>query len=538
MSLTQHVFPLEMMEKHEEILISALSECAGAYYDFNITQNVILGTPIQVVDNVEYSINEKIGLPPHCPYTDMVSFWGNRLSPEEQPAFFTFFDPEHLKKCYENGKSHISHTYRSKDILDNPILAEQHVILYKDCTNGDLLAVTYLKNLEPLDQLARKEKEARLQAEEANKTKTSFLFNMSHDIRTPMNSIMGFSEIIEKNCGDENCVLDAVHKVKEAGSVLLKLLDDVLNVSSIENGNAILDLAPIDLDDLTKSLQSLFDSDMKAANIDFSIEGSFQDKIVTGDVTKLLQIFINLISNSLKFTPEGGTVTVRGEQTAPETYVFSVKDTGIGMSPEFQKHVFGEFERERSITESGIKGSGLGLAIVRKLVELMGGEIDFSSKPFRGTEFIVKLHLPKADRLEEDSELQRDTNVDFSGKRVLLAEDDDLNREAACGILREMGLEVETAENGVEAVDKIADSAPGYFNLVLMDIQMPKMDGYHATSEIRRLVDTRLSSVPIVAMTANAFDKDRREALANGMNEHLGKPIDLEKLRRILVKFL
>lgn len=538
MSLIEHVFPPEMMEKHEEILISALSECAGAYYDFNVTQNIILGSPIQVIDGVEYSITEKTGLPPHCPYTDMVNYLGNRLSPEEQPAFFTFFDPRHLEKCYENGKHHISHTYWSKDILDNPILAEQHVILYKDSTNGDLLGLTYLKNMEPLDQLARLEKEARQQAEKASKAKTSFLFNMSHDIRTPMNAIMGFSDIIEKNCNDENRVLDAVHKVKEAGGVLLKLLDDVLNVSRIESGKAILDLAPMDLDELMKSLQSLFESDMKAADIRFLIENNFQDKIVVGDITKLLQIFINLISNSLKFTPAGGTVIVRGEQTAPETYVFSVKDTGIGMSPEFQKHAYEEFERERSSTESGIKGSGLGLAIARKLVELMDGEIDFNSKLGYGTEFIVKLQLPKTDHLESDGELQKDSKIDFSGKRVLLAEDNDLNREVACVILGEMGLEVETAANGVEAVNKIAHSAPGHFNLVLMDIQMPKMDGYHATSEIRRMVDTRLSSIPIVAMTANAFDENRREAFANGMNEHISKPIVVEKLKRVLAKFL
>lgn len=538
MSLVEHVFPPEMMNKREELLIGALADCAGSYYDFNVTKNVILGTPIQVIDGVEYSICEKEGLPPHCAYTDMIEHLGSHLSPEEQPAYFTFLDPKHLERCFENGKTHISHTFWSKNVLGNPILVEQHITLYKDNTNGDLLALSYLKNMEPLAQLARSEKEARQQAEKANKAKTTFLFNMSHDIRTPMNAIMGFSNIIEKNCDDEARVLDAVRKVKEAGGVLLKLLDDVLNVSRIESGKVVLDMAPMDLNELIRSLKSLFSSDMKAFGINFSIESNFRDNIVISDITKLLQIFINLISNSMKFTPSGGTVTVRAEQTAPETYVFSVKDTGIGMSPEFQEHAFEEFERERSSTESGIKGSGLGLPIARKLVKMMNGDIDFTSKLGSGTEFIVKLKLKKTDRLETDNDIPKDMEVDFSGKRVLLAEDNDLNREIACVILTEMGLEVETVVNGVEAVNKIANSEPGYFNMVFMDIQMPKMDGYHATSEIRRMVDSRLASIPIVAMTANALDEDRIAAFENGMNEHLSKPIDLQKLKRVLIKFL
>ncbi len=538
MSLIEHVFPPEIMNKREELLISALTECAGAYWDFNVTRNMIIGTPVLIKDGEEQPLHEMLGLSGDCSYTDMIDDLGSRLSPEEQPTYFTFLDLKHLELCYKNGKRQLSHTFWAKDHHDKPILAEQHVILYNDDSTGDLLAFAYIKNMEALAQLARTEKEARIQAEKANKAKTTFLFSMSHDIRTPMNAIMGFSDVIEKNSGDQVRVLDAVRKVKEAGSVLLNLLDDVLNVSRIESGKAILDMAPLDLDDLMGSLRSLYGSDMKAANLNFSIESHFKDNIVVGDITKLLQIFINLISNSLKFTPEGGTVSVRAEQTAPETYVFSVKDTGIGMSPEFQKHAFDEFERERTSTESGIKGSGLGLPIARKLVKLMNGDITFSSQPGSGSEFIVKLKLQKTDHLETDDDLKKDMKIDFSGKRVLVAEDNDLNREIACVILTEMGLDVETAVNGVEAVNKISHSTPGYFNLVLMDIQMPKMDGYHATSEIRRLVDTRLSSIPIVAMTANALDEDRIEAFENGMNEHIAKPIDLEKLKRVLVKFL
>ncbi len=536
MSLIEHVFPPEMMAIREEKLITALSACAGSFYDFNITRNVIMGTPIQVIDGEEYSVHDKIGLPAHCPYTDIVKYWGSRLPPDEQPAFFTFFDRRHLEKCFDCDKDHITHTYWTKDVLGNPMLAEQHIHLYKDITTGDLLGLTYIKDLKPLDVLIRKEKEARIQAEKASRAKTSFLFNLSHDIRTPMNAIMGFSNIIEKNCGDEARVRDAIRKVREAGDVLMKLLDDVMDVSRIENGRTSLDLAPMNLDEFWNRLQSLFGTEMNNSDIRFSMESNFTDKDVMGDMTKLLQIFINLISNAQKFTPPGGVVTVHGEQIAPEMYVFSVKDTGIGMSSGFQKRAYDEFERERNDSDNSAKGTGLGLSIVQKLVELMSGQIELRSKLGCGSEFIITLRLPKAeyDSANSASELPE---TDFTGKNVLLVEDNELNAEIACVILQEMGFTVDTAVNGLEAVDKISNSMPGEYDLVLMDIQMPKMDGYQATKEIRALPDSRLSSIPIIAMTANAFDDDRRKALLSGMDEHIGKPIDTEKLRKVFSKF-
>ncbi len=535
MSLIEHAFPPEMMEIREEQLITALSECAGAFYDFNVTKNVIVGTPIQVIDGEEYSIHDKIGLPPHCPYTDIIKYWGNNLAPEEQPAFLTFFDRRHLEKCYESGKFHITHTYRTKDALGNTMVAEQNILLYKDITTGDLLGLTYVKDMKPLDILIRKEKEARIQAEKASRSKTSFLFNLSHDIRTPMNAIMGFADIIDKNTGDEERVKDAIRKVKEAGDVLLKLLDDVLNVSRIESGSTSLDLAPLNLDNLWESIQSLFGTEMKKAEIQFTMESHFYDKIIMGDNTKLLQIFINLISNALKYTPAGGTVSVLGEQVAPETYVFSVKDSGIGMSSGFQKRAYDEFEREHTDSNIGVKGTGLGLSIVQKLVELMSGQIELRSKLGCGSEFIITLRLPKAEYIPtSNSPDLSDTN--FTGKNVLLVEDNDLNAEIACVILQEMGFSVEVAVNGLEAVEKVKNSEPGQYDLILMDIQMPKMNGYEATREIRKLDNERLASIPIVAMTANAFDNDRQQALINGMDEHIGKPINTDKLKRVFVK--
>ncbi len=537
MSLIEHVFPPEMMEIREEQLITALSECAGAFYDFNVTKNMIIGTPIQVIDGEEYSIHDKIDLPPHCPYTDIIKFWGNNLAPEEQPAFLTFFDRRHLEKCYESGKLHVTHTYRTKDALGNTMIAEQNILLYKDVTSGDLLGLTYVKDMKPLDILVRKEKEARIQAEKASRSKTSFLFNLSHDIRTPMNAIMGFADIIDKNTGDEERVKDAIRKVKEAGDVLLKLLDDVLNVSRIESGCTSLDLAPMNLDNLWESIQSLFGTEMKNADIQFTMESHFYDKIVMADNTKLLQIFINLISNAQKFTPAGGSVTVQGEQVAPETYVFSVKDSGVGMSSGFQKRAYDEFERERNDSNTSIKGTGLGLSIVQKLVELMSGQIELRSKLGCGSEFIITLRLPKSEYIPliNTSDL---SDADFTGKNVLLVEDNDLNAEIASVILQEMGFTVDTAVNGLEAVEKVKDSVPGQYDLILMDIQMPKMNGYEATREIRKLDDKGLASIPIVAMTANAFDNDRQQALINGMDEHIGKPISTDKLKKVFVKLL
>ncbi len=391
------------------------------------------------------------------------------------------------------------------------------------------------------DQIEKMEN-AKREAEASNLAKSTFLFNASHDIRTPMNAIQGFAKIIEQNSDNKEIVDDAVHKIQIAGSTLMTLMNDILDLSRIERGKEEINLKVVHLLEHGKNLYEMFASDMKKAGIDFSLEGNVTHNLVLCDELKLSRIGMNMLSNAKKFTPAGGTVVFGANEISCDgenvTFEFYARDTGIGMSEDFQKRAFEQFERERTSTESGVSGSGLGLAIIKKLVTLMGGEVFISSKLGQGTKISAVITFKQADVSELDKKMFYAENADMSGKRVLLVEDNEFNREIAKYILEGMKFFVEEAENGLVCVDKILNSTPGYYDLVLMDIQMPIMDGYKATEEIRRIQDKELSSVPIIAMTANAFDDDRRRCFAVGMNGHISKPLEvnsvLKELKRIL----
>ena len=401
-----------------------------------------------------------------------------------------------------------------------------------------------IMSMEEMERLNAALQEALAQAQLANQSKTKFLFNMSHDIRTPMNAILGFSDMAEKYIDDKDRALDSLKKVKVAGEHLLRLINDVLDMARIESGKVELDPQPCRIPTILENTKAIFGQEMKEKDIDFTVFWEMENEIAYLDQLRIDQIELNLISNALKYTPNGGKVAysvtqIGAAEDGIATYRISVKDTGIGMSEEFVKNVFGAFERERTSTVDKIQGTGLGLSIVKALVEQMGGTITCESELGVGTEFVIILSF----RIGEEKDLKRDneyidTDSDFTGKRILLVEDNELNREIAHDILMEYGFDVDTVEDGVIAVDKVAHSEAGYYDLVLMDIQMPNMDGYEATRRIRALEDKELANVPIVAMTANAFEEDRRDALAAGMNDHLAKPIDLAKLLEVLHKTL
>jgi CheY-like chemotaxis protein len=295
---------------------------------------------------------------------------------------------------------------------------------------------------------------------------------------------------------------------------------------------------------MSEKVYAMFENSMRQAELDFEFDTNIIDDNILCDEVKLNQIIINIISNAMKFTPAGGRVCVRITQDGEAVdgvanYTFVVKDNGIGMSESFQEHAFGAFERERSATESSTQGTGLGLAIVKRLVEMMDGTIAFKSEVGFGTEFTIVLPFTV---MQEEAKTPADkknaSELDFTGMRVLLAEDNELNREIAHVILEEDGFLVEDAENGVVAVDKVRRSKAGYYDVVLMDIQMPILNGYDAARKIRNLKNPALAHVPIIAMTANAFSEDRERALEVGMNEHIGKPIDVQCLKQVLTEIL
>ena len=392
------------------------------------------------------------------------------------------------------------------------------------------------------------EKELEKAAEEAriaSEAKTRFLFNMSHDIRTPMNAIIGFSDLLEKHIDDRVKVTEYIKKIKASSSFLLSLINYVLEMARIESGEAELKTEVGCFKDLVNSLQAVFEPEIKKKNLKYSCILNSDHPYVVCDPTKVREILLNIISNSIKYTPAGGSITVDISEFhhSKDGYTFFkivVADTGIGMSEEYLPHIFEEFTRERTSTESHVTGTGLGLPIVKSLVDLMGGTINVESKIGQGTRTTIVLSFPAATEEQIQTKRSGQSGKKFSslkGKRILLAEDNALNAEIAMELLKENGLEAEHVQDGVECVKILKKKPEGYYDLILMDIQMPHMDGYEATKAIRTLDDSK-SRIPIVAMTANAFEEDRQKAFEVGMNGHIAKPIDINILFSTLSEVL
>ena len=385
-------------------------------------------------------------------------------------------------------------------------------------------------------------------AESASKAKSTFLSNMSHDIRTPMNAIIGFATLALDDIRDGKKVEDYLSKILSSSKHLLGLINDILDMSRIESGKVVLEEQETDLVTTLQELQSIMEGQAKERKLKLHVDYSnLRDRHVYCDKTRLNQVMFNLLANAVKFTSEGGSIWLTMSQLEPTyevedraIYEIRVKDTGIGMDKEFIKHIFEPFERERTSTVSKIQGTGLGMAITKNIVDMMGGTIEVESQKGVGTEFIIRLELrlqAEAGAANEEGAKQHshaEGVAEFAGKRLLLAEDNELNREIACMLLSKYGFVIDTAENGQEAVDLVAASAPDYYDLVLMDIQMPVMDGHEATRRIRNLEDKELAKVPVVAMTANAFDEDRKAAKECGMNGFISKPINMQEVVQAL----
>ena len=396
------------------------------------------------------------------------------------------------------------------------------------------------------DALHEKELEkAVLEAKNANEAKTRFLFNMSHDIRTPMNAIIGFSELLEKHIDEKDKAIDYLGKIKSSSNFLLSLINYVLEMARIESGKLALKKEVGCVTELIESLTDVFEPGVKKKFITYSCETDIQHKYVIGDETKIREIFINIIGNSVKYTPEGGkiSVSVKEEPFEKENYIayrIIVEDNGIGMSKEYLPHIFEEFSREHTSTESKVTGTGLGLPIVKSLIDMMGGTIEVESELGCGTKMNVVLPFELASEkqiLKEKQKEKEKISDSILGKRVLLAEDNDLNAEIAMTVLKENGLKAERAANGKQCMEMLKKMPEDYYDMILMDIQMPEMDGYEATKLIRNLDDAR-ADIPIVAMTANAFEEDRQKALESGMNAHVSKPVDMNILFKVMAQIL
>lgn len=380
----------------------------------------------------------------------------------------------------------------------------------------------------------------------ANKAKNLFLSNMSHDIRTPMNAIVGFTDLIKKHIREPEKIDGYLDMISTSSDQLLQLLNAVLEISKLESENVHVEETKCSLMDIAHQVQMSMIAKAAQKDITFSLDVSqLKHDTVLTDRSKLTQILTYLVDNAIKYTKDGGWVTIsvmeaqrESEQGNHVTYQFVVEDSGIGIAEEFLEHIYEPFEREKNTTLSGIHGTGLGLTITRKLVEMIGGTIDISSYVGRGSKFVVTLPLYMWEQSVAIDEFN-DEPICFSRpKRILIVDDNEINREIENEVLKDAGFLVDTADDGSIAVEKVMHSQPGEYDLILMDIQMPIMDGYHATKAIRAIEDTKLSGIPIIAVSANSFEEDRKKALECGMNAHLPKPLDTHHLYKVIRQFL
>ena len=380
------------------------------------------------------------------------------------------------------------------------------------------------------------------QAKNANEAKTRFLFNMSHDIRTPMNAIVGFSGLLEKNLQNERKAKEYLEKIQSSSNLLLRIINQVLEMARIESGTAVLQLKAEDMDALFHRVNTVFEEDVRKKNLQYHAVLDVRHHYVVCDQTKLQEIMLNIISNAIKYTPEGHSIHVEIHEAASENsskihYIFSCEDTGIGMSEEYLPHIYEEFSREHSTTENKVPGTGLGLPIIKSMIELMGGSIQVESRQGIGTKFTIDLSFDIALKEEvygSEDTIESSAIHTIKGKRILLVEDNELNAEIAKTVLEDVGALITRAENGQQALELFKEKPAGTFDVILMDLMMPVMDGYTATRKIRELERSDAKTVPIIAMTANAFQEDAEKCIAVGMNAHLAKPLDIEKMKKTI----
>ena len=411
-------------------------------------------------------------------------------------------------------------------------LAKSKVFKYP---NGERIIITIFVDISNLVML----KQSLEQAKEVSAAKSAFLFNMSHDLRTPLNAIIGFSELMKSHWDDQEVSRNYLNKINESSQYLLSLINNILDMSKIESGKEELKEKPWDIYTSCDNLLQFFEPDIRQKNQTLNYMVNIKHNMILTDSLKIREIYVNLMSNAIKYTNVGGTISFSLEEIEREEglsdYKAIVQDTGIGISKEYLPHIFENFSRQKTSSESGVIGTGLGMPIVKKLVDLMHGTISIESEEGKGTTVVV--NLPHRYIEKEEVDVVDDKEIDLTGKHILLVEDNDLNAEIAQTLLEDKGLKVMRAKDGLEAVTIVKENAVDCFDCILMDIQMPRMNGFEACKVIRALPNKR-NTLPIIALTANAFEEDRKACLDAGMSEHVSKPIEIQSLLQTIESVL
>lgn len=454
---------------------------------------------------------------------------------EEAEAFQKLFCRQNQIDAFRRGEKELQLKHRQ--IGDDGLIHWMDTrVIFVAGEDGDMHEISMSRCIDDEIKLSKDLARAKDAAEAANRAKSTFLFNMSHDIRTPMNAIIGFTDLALQNIGNTENLENYLKKIRTSSSYMLKLLNSVLEMARIEKGKLTLDCEPTELVEVIRSGLSRFEDEAKNRNLEYRYSIDFDEITANIDHIRVEEILSNVVSNAIKYTGAGGRIdalaTIIEKKSKQYDLMIIVQDTGIGMSKEFLPNIFDSFERERNEATYEIQGTGLGMGITKKLLDIMDGTIEIESELGIGTKVTIRIpfeSVASMKRLKENSRPEDSADL-FRGKRILLAEDNDLNAEIAMEILGEAGLLVERAADGVECVSMLYRAEPYYYDVILMDIQMPNLDGYMATEKIRKLNNPEKSGIPIIAMTANAFEEDRKKALDKGMNGFVSKPVEMNKL--------
>lgn len=511
------------------------------FFEISLTEDKFITAVTQTHDGQMFDVFDSVSSSGETRFSDFINFSSKRINQSEPNEYKSFFDIKRLMSCFDNGELEQTYDSWAIDSLGRKRLLH-YVVLLGENVDGCVTALVMAKDI--TEQIERQKllQVSLRQAQAANIAKSTFLSNMSHDIRTPLNAILGFTDLIRMHIDEQDKTADYLEKIKLSGNQLLTIVNEALEVTRMESGKAVLAETECHLVDLLAEVEKAVLPQMSAKSLRFTVDKSSVTHFsVYVDIIRTKEILCQLLDNAAKYTGTHGRVslTVREESVSGGygKYIFEVEDNGIGISEEFMEHMFEPFTRENNTTKSGVPGSGLGMAVVRSLVDLMDGSIDVKSKPGEGSKFTVTLVLKQ---LEKDigalSEAPHEPIV-LKGRRLLLVEDNEINSEIAQALLSEEGFVVEAASDGDVAVEMIKDREADYYDLVLMDIQMPRMNGYEASRAIRALGGQR-ADVPIIALSANTYAEDQKKSIEAGMDGHSPKPIDMVSLQALIKEVL
>ncbi len=532
---------IEKMDQGTELRRMQMQVALSQIYTMVISVNLTKNT---------YFMVEYVDFDSHCApisgrYDDLVAAGAASMHPDYRGDFLKKFSRDSLLELYASGENSRYMAHRQMGDDGKYHWTDTHVIRVENPYGDDVMQISLSRNIDERKKMEEQMKTALEAAKRANRAKTDFISRMSHDIRTPINAIMGMSNIASTNLRNPEKVRDCLDKMGLSTRFLLSKINDILDMSKLESGKLAIAEKKFQFRELIQELKEMIflQAEEKNQKLEISVDDSVAEAYL-GDDLRLNQILFNLLSNAVSYTLEGGSISLKAEQISgrgEEAWLrITVADNGIGMSEEFQKVLFEPFEQECATEGRVFEGSGLGLPITRSLVQLMGGTIRFESKRHKGTTFVVELpfKLLKTEEKEEAPEEEYDFSQVFQGQRVLVVEDNEINLEIVQTFLESWNLQVDAAENGLIAVEKFKNSQPGWYQLVLMDIRMPVMDGLTATREIRALDRADAGTVPIMALTANVSPGDSQHAKKIGMNEYLTKPVEMKLLHRKIKEFI